>query len=278
MTFWELWALGGLAAWVYMTIIWLVSVRLTDASIVDIFWGGGFVVLALVYYALADGYGGRKLLLTALVTVWGLRLSLHIGYRNWGHGEDYRYQNFRQQFGPERYWWFSYFQVFMLQGGIMWFISTPLLAAQYFDTPAPLTALDVFAAMLWTVGFFFEAVGDLHLLIYKRQPGTSGQVLDEGVWSYTRHPNYFGDAVQWWAYWLIAAVTGWGLLTVYAPLVMTFLLVRVSGVAMLEKRQKETKPKYADYIARVNAFVPGIPQPRQQSEAESDAGDAGSGA
>jgi steroid 5-alpha reductase family enzyme len=114
--------------------------------------------------------------------------------------------------------------------------------------------------MLWTLGFFFEAVGDWHLRRFKANPANQGKVLDSGVWSYTRHPNYFGDAVQWWAYWLIAAASGWGALTAFAPLVMTFLLVRVSGVAMLERNLSQTKPQYADYIRRTNAFLPGFPR------------------
>jgi steroid 5-alpha reductase family enzyme len=275
MSFFEIWIVGALAAWLYMTAAWVLSVILKNASIVDIFWGLGFVLLAGVYFALTeDGYLGRRLVLGALVLVWGVRLSGYILVRNWGEGEDYRYQQFRQEYGPERYWWFSYFQVFLLQGAIMWFISSTFLAAMYHAEPDYLTVLDVLAAMLWTIGFFFEAVGDWHLWRFKSNPANKGQVLDRGVWSYTRHPNYFGDAAQWWAYGLFAAVTGWGLLTLVGPLLMTFLLLRVSGVAMLERNLTETKPQYADYIRRTNAFFPGLPreiEPSGESEPETGA-------
>ncbi len=261
MTFFELWGIGALAVWLYVTAAWLLSVRLKNASIVDIFWGGGFVVLVWLYALLSDGFEGRRILITALVTVWGLRLSGYILVRNWGHPEDYRYQNFRQKYGPERYWWFSYFQVFLLQGTIMWLISATLLAAAYYAKPDALTALDVLGAMLWTIGFFFEAVGDAHLRHFKRHPGNRGNVLDAGVWSYTRHPNYFGDAAQWWAYGLIALSTGLrSAPTLLGPLFMTFLLLRVSGVALLEKNLKTTKPQYADYIRRTSAFIPRLPR------------------
>jgi steroid 5-alpha reductase family enzyme len=259
MSFFEVWGIGALVVWGYVTLIWIASVILTNASIVDIFWGLGFVVLSLVYFGLStDGFHGRQFLILALVTTWGLRLSGYILARNWGKGEDYRYRNWREQYG-QRYWWISYFQVFILQGAIMWLISATLLAAFYYDTPDYLTPLDVVGVMLWTVGFFFEAVGDWHLMQFKRNPANEGKVLDSGVWAYTRHPNYFGDAAQWWAYYLIALSTGWGALTVFGPALMTFLLIYVSGVAMLERSMKQ-KPKYADYIARTSAFFPRIPK------------------
>jgi len=259
MSFFEVWAAGGLAVLIYMTLIWLVSVIKRDASIVDIFWGLGFVVLSVVYFILAeDGYSGRKILILALVGVWGLRLSGHILARNWGKEEDPRYQNFRRRYG-KGYWWISFFQVFLLQGAIMWLISATLLAAHYFDAPDNLTPLDILGAMLWIIGIFFEAVGDWHLKRFKANPANAGQVLDSGVWSYTRHPNYFGDAAQWWAYFLIALSSGWGALTIFGPTLMTYLLVNVSGVAMLERSMKQ-KPKYAAYIARTSAFFPRIPK------------------
>ena len=173
MSFFEVWAAGGLAVLIYMTLIWLVSVIKRDASIVDIFWGLGFVVLSVVYFILAeDGYSGRKILILALVGVWGLRLSGHILARNWGKEEDPRYQNFRRRYG-KGYWWISFFQVFLLQGAIMWLISATLLAAHYFDAPDNLTPLDILGAMLWIIGIFFEAVGDWHLKRFKANPDRS---------------------------------------------------------------------------------------------------------
>ncbi len=259
MTFFSLWALGALVILIYMTLIWLASVALTNASIVDTFWGLGFVLVAVTAYFLADGFQGRKLLITILVAIWGVRLAAHITRRNWGHGEDYRYQAFRQKYGPARYWWVSFFQVFLLQGVLLWIIAAPLVAAQTFKAPDHFTLADAIGALVWGVGFFFEAVGDWQLVRFKKDPANQGKVLDHGLWAYTRHPNYFGDAAVWWGYYLIALSTGWGALTIFSPTLMTFLLVFVSGVAMLEKSMRQ-KPKYDEYRRRTSAFFPRPPR------------------
>ncbi|GAB4417064.1 MAG: DUF1295 domain-containing protein [Anaerolineae bacterium] len=262
MSFFEIWALGAAVIWAYMTLLWLASVRLKNASIVDPFWGAGFAVLAVTYLVLAeDGFGGRKALITILTVIWGLRLSLYLAWRNRGKGEDYRYQQFRQRFGPQRYWWISYFQVFLLQGALMAIISAPLLAAQYFGEPDHFTVLDGLGVLVWGVGFFFEAVGDWQLAQFKRDPANRGKVFDRGLWAWTRHPNYFGDAAVWWGFYLIAASTGWGALTVFGPALMTYLLIFVSGVTMLERAMRQ-KPKYAAYMARTSAFFPRPPKKR----------------
>jgi len=262
MSFFALWAIGALVVWGYMTILWIASVFTKNASIVDPFWGAGFAVLAVTYYLLTkDGFGGRKVLITLLTLVWGLRLSGYLAWRNRGKGEDYRYQQFRQRFGPHRYWWISYFQVFLLQGVLMLIISAPLLAAQYFEEPDHFTVLDGLGALLWGVGFFFEAVGDWQLAQFKKDPANQGKVFDRGLWAWTRHPNYFGDAAVWWGYYLIALSTGWGALTIFAPALMSYLLVFVSGVAMLERAMRQ-KPKYAEYMARTSAFFPRPPKKR----------------
>lgn len=259
MSFFAIWGIAALVVWAFVTIVWIVSVFLKNASIVDIFWGLTFVLSSGVYYALGDGYEGRKVLVTALVTIWGLRLAIHIAARNIGKGEDYRYQQFRQDYGPERYWWFSYFQVFLLQGALSLIISAPLLAAQHFG-PDHFTVLDVIGALLWGVGLFFEAVGDWQLAQFKRNPANKGKVLDSGLWAYTRHPNYFGDATVWWGYYVIALGTGiWGALTFFGPALMSYLIVFVSGVAMLERNMKQ-KPKYDEYIKRTSAFFPRPPK------------------
>jgi steroid 5-alpha reductase family enzyme len=261
MSYFELWAVSALAVWVYVTLIWLASVALRNASIVDIFWGPGFVLIAAIACALGDGFLGRRLLITALAAVWGLRLGAHIARRNHGKGEDYRYQAFRQQYGPDRYWWFSYFQVFLLQGALMLLIAPPLIAAQSSATPDHFTVLDAIGAVVWGVGFFFETVGDWQLDRFKRNPANAGKVMDRGLWSLTRHPNYFGDATVWWGYYAIALGTGWGALTIFGPALMTYLIVYVSGVALLERHMRDT-PKYADYMRRTSAFFPRPPKPR----------------
>jgi steroid 5-alpha reductase family enzyme len=259
MSLLEVYALGGLAILGLMVTLWVVSLLLKNASIVDIFWGPGFVLANWIYFVLADdGFAGRKALISVLVTLWGLRLGLYILYRNWGKPEDFRYQKWRDENGAA-WWWRSFFKVFLLQGLLMWIISVPLLAAQVRSTPARLTFLDGLAVLVWVVGFFFEAIGDLQMARFKADPSNKGKVLDRGVWRTTRHPNYFGDAAQWWGFFLIAAAGG-GAWTVYSPILMTLLLLRVSGVALLEKTLKETKPQYAEYVASTSAFVPWFPR------------------
>ena len=264
--FLNVYVIGGLVILGMMTILWIASLLLKDSSIVDIFWGAGFVLSNWVYFFLTpEGFAGRKWLINVLVTIWGLRLSIYILWRNWGKGEDYRYQQMREKAG-ERWWWQSFFQVFLLQGLLMWIISTPLLAAQISDTPARLTVVDFIAAGIWAIGFFFEAVGDLQMARFKADPSNKGKVLDSGVWRYTRHPNYFGDATQWWAYYLIATAAG-GFWTIFSPIIMTIFLLRVSGVTLLEKSLKETKPKYKDYIERTSAFIPWFPKEKSENSA-----------
>lgn len=241
-----------------MTLLWLVSLPLKNSSIVDIFWGTGFVISAWVYFALTpDGFLLRKLLISILVTIWGLRLSLYILWRNWGKGEDFRYRKWREEAGG-KWWWQSFLRVFLLQGILMWIISIPLLAAQFRSTPNHLTGFDYVGVAVWLIGFFFETVGDLQLARYKANPANKGKVMDRGVWGLTRHPNYFGDSAQWWSYFLIAA-SGGGWWTIYSPIIMTLFLLRVSGVTLLEKTL-ETRSGYKEYIERTSAFVPWFPK------------------
>ncbi len=242
-----------------MTVLWLLSLALKDSSIVDIFWGAGFVITGWVYYALTpDGFGPRKLLLMILVTLWGLRLSGYIGWRNIGKGEDYRYQEMRKKAGAE-WWWRSYLKVFILQGVLMWIISVPLLAGQVISGHAGLTFFDVLGVIVWAIGFFFESAGDFQLARFKADPENKGKLLTSGVWRYTRHPNYFGDAAQWWGFYLIALANG-GWWAIFSPIMMTLLLIKVSGVALLEKSLKNTKPGYEEYVRTTNAFVPWFPK------------------
>jgi steroid 5-alpha reductase family enzyme len=258
MTFIQNYFIGLGVTLVLMTILWFVSLRLKNSSIVDIFWGTGFVIAGWVYFLLTpDGYLARKLLIMILVTIWGLRLSLHILRRNWGKPEDFRYQVWRKEAG-QAWWWRSFFKVFLLQGFLLWIISTPLLAAQISPLPSHLTILDYLGALVWVVGFFFESMGDHQLSKFKANPANKGKVLDTGVWHYTRHPNYFGDSAQWWGYYLIAAAAG-GWWTIFSPIIMTLFLLKVSGVALLEKTL-ETRPGYKEYIEKTSPFIPWFPK------------------
>ena len=260
MNFVSLWLTAGLIILVLMILLWLYSLAIKNSSIVDIFWGTGFVI---TFWAAAwigaTPLTTRVLLLGALVTLWGLRLSLYIFSRNHGKPEDFRYAKWREEAGSA-WWWRSFLKVFLLQGVIMWIIAIPLIAAQT-STPAPFKCecTDYTGAALWLVGFIFEAGGDWQLARFKKDPANKGKLLTTGLWSLTRHPNYFGDAAQWWGFWLLAFANGaWW--TFFSPLIMTYLLMRVSGVALLERTLTKTKPGYEEYMARTSAFFPWFPK------------------
>lgn len=244
---------GGLTILIYVSVIWVISLIKKDAGIMDIFWSLGFIVTGYVYLLAGDSQALQPRLLYALILFWGLRLSIHIGVRNLGEVEDARYANWRKQFGA-KWWWLSYFRVFILQGVVMWIVSLPLLIGLQ-DTSA-LNLLDWVGILLFIFGFLFEAIGDWQLRSFKKDPNNKGKVLDTGLWSLTRHPNYFGEALLWWGLSLIAVQmnTLWILIS---PAIMTWLLIKVSGVAMLDDLLRKTKPAYADYIENTNAFFPG---------------------
>lgn len=240
-----------------MFLLWLVSLAVRDASIVDITWGPLFVLIAWVGYAVGNG-SPPALLLAFLTTAWGLRLAIHIGRRNIGHGEDPRYVRMREK-RPARFWIWSLFAVFALQGVIALVVSLPIqsLAAVGDDS---LGLVSWFGAAVFLVGLAFEVIGDAQLSRFKADPGSRGQVMDKGLWRYTRHPNYFGDSVVWWGIWLVAVGSGAAWWTLIGPAVMTFMLVKVSGVAMTEADIADRRPGYADYIRRTSAFVPLPPK------------------
>lgn len=248
-----MWILG------LMLSFWLLSLILKDSSIVDIIWGAGFVMSVWVAFLNTPAMiNARHYLILILVTIWGLRLSLHIFFRNVGKGEDFRYAKWREENGKQ-WWWRSFFKVFLLQGLLMWLIASPLSAIQASTKPANLIFLDYIAIIIWLIGFFFEAFGDYQLTRFRANPSNKGKLLDFGVWRYTRHPNYFGDSAQWWAFYIIALAAG-GWWTIFSPILMTHFLVNVSGVAMLEKSLIERKPGYKAYAERTNAFIPWFPK------------------
>ena len=249
----------GLAAVIALGILlWLVSLAVRDSSIVDIAWGPLILLIGLSYYLTTDAPGSRARLIVALVALWAVRLAAHIGARNLGHGEDFRYAAWRAQH-PDTWWIRSYFKVFLLQGVIAWIVATPLFYAITSNAPANLTMWDGAGVAVFAFGFLFEAIGDEQLRRFKADPTNKGRVMNTGLWRYTRHPNYFGEAVLWWGIGLIGVATG-GWLGLAGPAIITFLLLRVSGVAMLEKTLKETKPGYAEYIANTSSFLPLPPR------------------
>jgi steroid 5-alpha reductase family enzyme len=246
---------------VLMVVTWLVSLLMTDASIVDIIWGFGFVVVAATSAAVGDGFADRRYLLLCLVGIWGLRLSGYLAWRNLGHGEDYRYQAMRKKHG-DRFWLISLFQVFLLQGVLMWIVSLPVQLSASAASPDSFGPLAFAGIAVWMVGLLFETVGDFQLAAFKADEANDGQVMDRGLWQFTRHPNYFGDFCIWWGIFLVAAETVPGRYGVIGPLVMSFLLLRVSGVAMLEKTIGTRRPGYAEYVERTSAFFPRPPKQR----------------
>jgi len=258
---WSIFVTNFFAVMVMMFGVWLLSLIKRDASIVDVFWGLGFVVVAWLTFLQTDGYLGRKILITLLTTLWGLRLAMHILIRDWGHGEDRRYQAWRAQYGA-RFWWVSLFTVFGLQGVLLWAISLILQVGQMSAIPARLVILDFLGTIVWTVGFIFEAVADWQLYRFKADPENKGKVMKKGLWAYSRHPNYFGESLIWWGLFLITLATPGSFWTVISPMVITFLLLKVSGVTLLEKTIVDSRPEYRDYIESTSSFIPRLPRKR----------------
>jgi len=259
MSFLQIWLHALLLIIVLMTFLWIISIFIRNVSIVDIFWGLGFVIVSGVYFVHAPGNEGRKLLVLILTLIWGTRLSGYIAWRNHGRGEDFRYREFRKKYGENRYWWISYFQTFLLQGVLMWLISAPLLAAQFYSSGSFPGILDIAGGVVWLTGFIFEAGGDYQMARFRANPENRGKILDRGFWRLTRHPNYFGDSAVWWGYALICISAG-SYIPVLGSVLMTAMIIKVSGVALLEKSLKEVKPGYKEYIEKTSAFIPWFPK------------------
>lgn len=259
MSYLQIYLQAFLVIMIMMSFLWIISVIIKNASIVDIFWGFGFVVTTIFYFLKTGDVSTRKLIIVTIVIIWGLRLSIYIAWRNRKKGEDFRYRNFRKNYGENRYWWISFFQVFLLQGILMWLISAPLLGAQYYNHDSSLNILDYTGIALWIIGFFFEAGGDYQLAVFKSDPLNKGKILNKGFWRYTRHPNYFGDSAVWWGYGLICLSAG-SYIPVLGSILMTVLIIKVSGVALLEESLREKKPQYKEYIEKTSTFLPWLPK------------------
>lgn len=252
----DLYLLGLVAALGMAVGGWLVSTRLDDVSIVDSLWPLFFLLMTAVFVFGAPQVGERAYLLLFLVSLWAVRLSVFVTGRNWGRGEDRRYRAMRGENEPG-FRWKSLYMVFGLQAILAWVIALPLAVAV--AGTAPLGWIDTAAVGLWLCGFFFEAVGDQQLAGFLARPGNRDRVMDKGLWRYTRHPNYFGEACIWWGFFLLAAAAG-GWWTVVSPILVTALLLRVSGVALMERDIQGRRPAYGDYRTRTNAFLPGPPR------------------
>ncbi len=259
MTFLQIYLTGLAVIIAMMILLWIMSTLIRNVSIVDLFWGFGFVLVGLVYFLQTEGLAIRRIVILTMVVLWGLRLSIFLTWRNHGKGEDFRYQKFRKEYGEGNYWWFSFFQVFLLQGVLMWLVSAPLLGSQFYGAGHNFGVLDFIGIFLWIIGFVFETGGDLQLARFKAEPSNKGKVLDKGFWRYTRHPNYFGDAAVWCGFGFFSLAAG-SYIPVFGSLLMIYLIIRISGVALLEKSLIDTKPEYKEYIEKTSAFIPWFPK------------------
>ena len=253
-----------IAVLIFMTVIFIIALSIKDNSIVDIAWGIGFIVIAILTRVLGREPSSVSTAVMLLVTIWGIRLALHIAIRKRGEGEDFRYAKWRQDWGR----WFvirSFFQVFLLQGLLMLIIALPIIHVNA-GSGNSLGFAGISGIVVWIVGFLFETVGDLQLSKFKSDPANKGRVMETGLWRYTRHPNYFGESLIWWGIFLLALGTPGGLKAIISPILITFLLLRVSGVTMLEKALADRRPGYREYAQRRSAFIPWFPKAAPKDE------------
>ena len=231
---------------------WLISLLKKDVSIVDSLWSLFFIIAALTIFNNQTVISERAVLVLFLVVIWGLRLSIYITLRHWGHEEDHRYQTIRNNNQPG-FSIKSLYLIFGFQALIAWVVALPLFYA--ISSTAPLNILDGLAMLLWLVGMLFETVSDYQLYQFKKNSENKGKILTQGLWKYSRHPNYFGECLVWWGF-FVFALSDFAYLTIISPLLMTFLLLKFSGVSLLEKSMK-TRPGYERYMQHTNAFIPG---------------------
>lgn len=252
-----------LVLFVYMSLWFVVSLIKERNDVADVAWGLGFVLMAWTSFFLSGDSGTRGLLVGILVSIWGLRLAWHIHRRNKGKAEDYRYLAWRKQWGT----WFypcSYVQVYLLQGMFLFLIVMPVLLINK-SAETVLGILDILGVAVWLFGFYFESVGDAQLVRFIKNPDNKGKLMQSGLWAYTRHPNYFGEVTQWWGIWLVALSVPSGVFAIIGPLTITFLILKVSGIPMLEKKMAD-HPDFAEYKHRVSMFFPLLPKRHENKE------------
>jgi steroid 5-alpha reductase family enzyme len=239
--------------------VWLVSLRLRDASIIDVFWGIGFVLIGLLCLATGTGDPGRRLALATMAGLWGLRLAVHIGRRNRGGPEDPRYARLRERDG-NGFWLTSLYRIYVVQAVLMWVVALPVQVGSAHGRGTGLGWLDWVGVVVWAVGFGFEAIGDLQLVRFKAEASNRRQVMDEGLWRYTRHPNYFGDVLAWWGIGIVGLGAGNAWWALIGPALNTVILSRLTGKPLLESTIGERRPGYADYVTRTSGFLPLPPR------------------
>lgn len=237
---------------IFMNLFFVLSLSFKRNDIADSAWGIGFIVLAIVNLVLSKDFQQTKYIITFLVFLWGLRLSLYITLRNLGKKEDFRYKEWREKWGKSAVFK-SYLQVFLLQGFFMFLISMPVNLYNRFD--GGVNFYSFIGLLIWVIGFYFETVGDLEMFFFKKNPKNKGRVMKYGLWQYTRHPNYFGEVTMWWGIWILTTGSTYWLLGIIGPLTITFLLLKVSGIPLLEKKYNDNK-EYQEYKKQTSAFIP----------------------
>lgn len=237
---------------IFMNLFFFISVKLKRNDIADSAWGLGFIVLALFNLIASENLQRTKLIITTLVILWGLRLISYITLRNWGKSEDFRYKEWREKWGRNAILR-SYLQVFLLQGLFMFLVSLPVNLYNRFDGGVALFSF--VGLIVWVIGFYFETVGDIQMFIFKKNKDNKGQVMDQGLWQYTRHPNYFGEVTQWWGIWILTIGSTYWYLGLIGPLTISFLILKVSGIPMLEKKYEGNKD-FEAYKRKTSAFFP----------------------
>ncbi len=257
----NLFLLTGLLLFCFMTAVFLLALKLQDNSIVDIAYGLGFVLIGWSAYLLYGSGQARQQLLLGLITLWGLRLAVHIFIRKRNEeGEDSRYRQWRESWG-KNFVWRSFLQIYLLQGTVIFLVALPVLLV-IAEPGGAISWLDLCGVLVWLFGFAFEAIGDYQLLRFKLSSGNRGKIIQSGLWRYTRHPNYFGEATLWWGIFLIALSAPYGAIAIISPLLIDFLLLKVSGIPMLEAKYAGN-PEFAAYQQRTNAFFPWFPKTAQ---------------
>ena len=251
----------ALVVFVYFTLVFILAQILKNNSIVDSFWGPGFFVVAVFNFLMSDNKGPKSILVFALVSIWAFRLFTHITVRNWKKPEDYRYQDMRKKWGDSFVTLKAYTRVFMVQGLLLYIISLPIVNATHLADQR-LNPVNIFGLILWLVGFYFEAMGDRELKNFKSKAENQGKILQDGLWKYTRHPNYFGESTMWWGIFLISISNLKQIGLIVSPIVITYLLLFVSGVPLLENKYKD-RVDFIEYSERTNKFFPWFPKNTQ---------------
>ena len=240
----------------YMSCMFIIGLKARDNSLVDIAYGPAFVFACWGTWLLNGDltFHFRSLLLLVLLALWGVRLGLHIGLRHRGRGEDFRYRKFREDWG-DTIIWRSFLQIYMLQGAVVLIVASPILLTTAAPGGGTLVWSDLLGILLFSLGFFFEAVSDWQLTVFKRGGANKGKIIMHGLWRFSRHPNYFGEATLWWGIFFVGLAGPYGLYGIISPLAIAFLLLKVSGIPMLEVKY-QGNPEFEAYKARTNAFFP----------------------